>query len=35
VAKAPLSLDELTARYGPHLNYVPPGGWQDESRQGA
>jgi len=35
VAKAPLSLDELAARYGPHLNYVPSGGWQDESRHQA
>ena len=35
MAKAPLSLDELTAQYGPHLNYVPPGGWQDESRHQA
>ena len=32
MAKPPQSLDELTARYGPHLNYVPPGGWQEESR---
>ena len=22
-----------TSRFGPHLNYTPPGGWQDESRQ--
>ncbi len=22
-------------RYGPHLNYVPPGGWRDESRHPA
>jgi assimilatory nitrate reductase catalytic subunit len=35
VAKTPLSLDELTAQYGPHLNYVPSGGWQDESRHQA
>ncbi|HEV2448112.1 MAG TPA: molybdopterin oxidoreductase family protein [Candidatus Sulfopaludibacter sp.] len=32
MAKAPQSLDELAARYGPHLNYTPPGGWQEESR---
>jgi assimilatory nitrate reductase catalytic subunit len=32
VAKPPLPLAELTERYGPHLNYTPPGGWQDESR---
>ena len=25
--------DELTSRYGPHLNYIPPGGWQDETGQ--
>jgi assimilatory nitrate reductase catalytic subunit len=35
VAKAPLSLAELTAQFGPHLNYFPPGGWQDESRHQA
>ncbi|HUE04320.1 MAG TPA: molybdopterin-dependent oxidoreductase [Bryobacteraceae bacterium] len=35
MAKAPFSLDELTAQYGPHLNYVPHGGWQDESRHQA
>src|SRR5215469_12258208 len=27
MAKAPLPLTELAERYGPHLNYVPPGGW--------
>src|SRR5471032_2743182 len=31
MAKAPLSLDELAGRYGPHLNYLPPGGWQGDS----
>jgi assimilatory nitrate reductase catalytic subunit len=35
VAKPPVSVDQLTERFGPHLNYVPPGGWQDESRHGA
>jgi assimilatory nitrate reductase catalytic subunit len=35
VAKPPASLDILTERFGPHLNYVPPGGWQDESRNPA
>jgi len=35
VAKAPLSLEELAVQYGPHLSYVPPGGWQDESRHRA
>jgi assimilatory nitrate reductase catalytic subunit len=34
VAKLPLPLDQLTAQYGPHLNYTPPGGWADESRHG-
>jgi len=32
VAKPPSSPEALADRYGPHLNYVPPGGWQDESR---
>ncbi|HEY2014257.1 MAG TPA: molybdopterin-dependent oxidoreductase, partial [Bryobacteraceae bacterium] len=32
MAKPPLPPDELAVRYGPHLAYVPPGGWQDESR---
>ncbi len=32
MAKAPQSVDELIERYGPHLNYVPQGGWQEESR---
>src|SRR5471030_71336 len=31
MAKAPLSLDELAGRYGPHLNYLPPGGWHGNS----
>jgi assimilatory nitrate reductase catalytic subunit len=35
MAKPPQSLEELTARFGPHLNYAPPGGWQDESRNPA
>ena len=26
---AAVSLDELDARFGPHLNYVPPGGWAE------
>jgi assimilatory nitrate reductase catalytic subunit len=30
VAKLPLPAAELAARFGPHLNYVPPGGWQGE-----
>lgn len=32
MAKLPLPADELAVRYGPHLNYVPPGGWAGESR---
>ncbi len=32
MAKPPLTSDELRRQYGPHLNYTPPGGWQDESR---
>lgn len=35
MAKPPLSIAELTELYGPHLNYEPPGGWQDESRNPA
>ena len=32
MAKAPSPPEELVQRYGPHLNYVPPGGWHEESR---
>lgn len=35
MAKIPQPLDGLLERYGPHLNYTPPGGWQDESRHPA
>lgn len=35
MAKPPATADELEALYGPHLNYEPPGGWQDESRNPA
>ena len=31
MAKPPGSQDELSKRFGPHLNYTPPGGWQGES----
>ncbi|HJY86133.1 MAG TPA: molybdopterin oxidoreductase family protein [Candidatus Acidoferrales bacterium] len=31
MAKPPASVEALTERYGPHLNYAPAGGWQDES----
>ncbi len=34
MAKPPLPVDVLRERYGPHLKYVPPGGWMKESRQG-
>ena len=35
MAKPPVPLDDLNRRFGPHLNYVPHGGWQDESRNPA
>lgn len=35
MAKPPSSLSVLEELYGPHLNYVPPGGWQDESTRPA
>jgi assimilatory nitrate reductase catalytic subunit len=31
MANPPASLEDLTNQFGPHLNYVPPSGWQDES----
>jgi assimilatory nitrate reductase catalytic subunit len=31
MAKAPISEEVLKEQFGPHLNYVPPGGWKDES----
>ena len=31
MAKPPSSLGDLTTRFGPHLNYIPAGGWQDVS----
>ena len=31
MAKAPVSEEKLKEQFGPHLNYVPPGGWKDES----
>lgn len=31
MAKAPVSEEMLKEQFGPHLNYVPPGGWKDES----
>ena len=35
MAKLPASLSELSEEYGPHPNYLPPGGWQDEARNPA
>src|SRR6266702_1751875 len=35
MAKTPLPTETLVDRYGPHLNYEPPGGWGDESRHPA
>jgi assimilatory nitrate reductase catalytic subunit len=35
VAKAPVSTESLLDSFGPHPAYVPPGGWQDESRKPA
>ncbi|HLH17412.1 MAG TPA: molybdopterin oxidoreductase family protein [Bryobacteraceae bacterium] len=31
MARPPVPVPELNARFGPHLNYTPPGGWQDEA----
>src|SRR5438045_5131309 len=31
MAKTPISEEALKQQFGPHLNYVPPGGWEDES----
>ena len=33
MARLPSPQEELKVRYGPHLNYQPPGGWQEASRQ--
>ena len=35
MAVPPLSVDELSARYGPHLNYAPPGGWEEAAQRPA
>jgi len=32
VAKLPAPVEELTEKYGPHLKFIPPGGWKDQSR---
>jgi assimilatory nitrate reductase catalytic subunit len=31
MARLPETLDALIARYGPHLNEAPPGGWQESA----
>jgi assimilatory nitrate reductase catalytic subunit len=31
VAKPAIPLEDLARQYGPHLNYAPAGGWQEES----
>jgi assimilatory nitrate reductase catalytic subunit len=33
VAQPPQSVDELARAYGPHLNYAPPGGWDEATRR--
>jgi assimilatory nitrate reductase catalytic subunit len=33
VAEIPVPIDVLTERYGPHLKYAPPGGWNESSRR--
>src|SRR5690349_4868614 len=35
VAKLPMNAEALQEQYGPHLNYTPAGGWQEESRHPA
>jgi assimilatory nitrate reductase catalytic subunit len=32
VSRPPASPDDLESRFGPHLNYEPPGGWRGPSR---
>jgi assimilatory nitrate reductase catalytic subunit len=34
MSEPPLSPDELRARFGPHVNDAPPGGWRGPSRAG-
>jgi assimilatory nitrate reductase catalytic subunit len=33
VAKPPLTVEQLADAFGPHLNYEPPGGWEQGARQ--
>ena len=35
MARIPGSAQALSEQFGPHLNYVPAGGWQEESRHPA
>ena len=35
MAKPPLSIRALAQQYGPHLNYEPPGGWEEAARRPA
>src|SRR5215469_11436658 len=35
MAKLPAAIEELNEQFGPHLQYAPPGGWSDESRNPA
>ena len=35
MAKPPLPVDALVDAYGPHLNYAPPGGWDEAARRPA
>ena len=35
MARPPIDEAQLIDRYGPHLNYEPPGGWQDEAQNPA
>src|SRR5215467_10114667 len=35
MARPPIDEAALVERYGPHLNYEPPGGWQSESQDPA
>ena len=29
MARTPISVDQINEKFGPHLNYDPPGGWQE------
>jgi assimilatory nitrate reductase catalytic subunit len=33
VAEPPVPIDDLVSAYGPHLNYAPPGGWDEAARR--